>query len=63
MNREGNSLLISARTYAKNVEIEGIDGDVRLSDNFFDMNPGTKRVEIMEGDASEFALRSVYQIR
>lgn len=61
--REGNSLLISARTYAKNVEIEGIDGDVRLSDNFFDMNPGTKRVEIMEGDASEFALRSVYQIR
>lgn len=61
--KEGNSLFISARAYAKNVEIEGVDGDVILSDNFFDMNPGTKRVEIMEGDASEFALRSVYQIR
>lgn len=61
--REGNSLLISAQAYAKSVEIRGEDGDVLLSDNFFDMNPGTKRVEILEGDASAFALRSVYQIR
>ena len=61
--REGNSLLINAQAYAKSVEIRGVDGDVKLSDNFFDMNPGTKRVEILEGDATEFALRSVYQIR
>ncbi len=61
--REGNSLLISAEAYAKSVEIRGVDGDVKLSDNFFDMNPGTKRVEILEGDASAFDLRSVYQIR
>ncbi|MBD5502982.1 MAG: glycoside hydrolase family 2 protein [Lachnospiraceae bacterium] len=61
--REGNSLLINAQAYAKSVEIQGVDGDVKLSDNFFDMNPGTKRVEILEGDATEFALRSVYQIR
>ena len=61
--REGNSLLISAQAYAKNVEIQSVDGDVKLSDNFFDMNPGTKRIEILEGDASEFTLKSVYQIR
>lgn len=61
--REGNSLLISAQTYAKNIEIQGVDGDVKLSDNFFDMNPGEKRVEIVEGDATEFKLRSVYDIR
>lgn len=61
--REGNTLLISAQAYAKSVEIRGVDNDVKLSDNFFDMNPGTKRVEILEGEASAFALRSVYQIR
>ena len=61
--REGNTLLIKADAYAKSVEIEGVDGDVKLSDNFFDMNPGTKRVEILEGDAADFTLRSVYQIR
>ena len=61
--REGNSLFINAQAYAKSVEIRGVDGDVKLSDNFFDMNPGVRRVEILEGDATEFMLRSVYQIR
>lgn len=61
--REGSSLCISSQAYAKSVEIRGVDGDVKLSDNFFDMNPGTKRVEILEGDATAFTLRSVYQIR
>lgn len=61
--REGNTLIVSAAAYAKNIEIEGKDGDVKLSDNFFDMNPGEKRVEILEGDATAFALKSVYQIR
>lgn len=61
--REGNTLVVSAAAYAKNVEIEGVDGDVKLSDNFFDMNPGEKRVEIVAGDAAAFTLKSVYQIR
>ncbi|MDE6845755.1 MAG: glycoside hydrolase family 2 protein [Lachnospiraceae bacterium] len=61
--REGNSLIVSAQAYAKSIEIQGVDGDVKLSDNFFDMNPGEKRVEILEGDAKEFKLRSVYEIR
>ena len=61
--REGSTLEISSGAYAKSVEIEGVDGDVRLSDNFFDMNPGVKRVEILMGDATDFTLRSVYQIR
>ena len=60
--REGNALVISADAYAKNVEIQGVNGDVKLSDNFFDMNAGEKRVEILEGDAERFVLRSVYQI-
>lgn len=60
--REGNTLIISAAAYAKSVEIQGVDGDVKLSDNFFDMNAGEKRVEILEGDAERFVLRSAYQI-
>ncbi len=61
--REGDYLLISAQAYAKGVEIQGVDGDVKLSDNFFDMNPGVKRIEIVEGNATEFTLKSVYDIR
>ncbi len=60
--REGSVLVIKADAYAKSVEVLGVDGDVRLSDNYFDMNAGEKRVEILEGDAEKFALRSAYQI-
>lgn len=60
--REGNVLTVSALSYAKNVAIEGTDGDVKLSDNFFDMNAGEKSVEILEGDAKDFSLKSVYSI-
>ncbi len=62
LRREGDTLAITAQTYAKNVSIEGVDGDVKLSDNFFDMNPGEKRVEILEGDAEEFRVLSVFDI-
>lgn len=60
--REGNMLVISAAAYAKGVEIQGVEGDVRFSDNYFDMNAGEKRIEILEGDAAHFTLRSAYQI-
>lgn len=61
--REGNELIITAAAYAKNVDIQGVDGDVKFTDNFFDMNKGEKRVAIIEGDAEEFSLKSVYDIR
>lgn len=61
--REGEELVLSASAYAKNVEIQGVDGDVKLADNFFDMNKGEKRVAIIEGDAKDFSVKSVYDIR
>lgn len=61
--KEGNDIIVSAAAYAKNIEIQGIDGDVKLTDNFFDMNAGEVRVTILEGDAKEFSLKSVYDIR
>ena len=62
LSRDGDKLTVKAAHFARFVEIEGIDGDVRLSDNFFDMNPGEKTVQILEGDAKEFRVRSVYNI-
>ncbi len=62
LRRKGNTLFVSAQAYAKNVSIEGVDGDVKLDDNFFDMNPGEKRVEIIAGDAKEFKVLSVFDI-
>lgn len=63
VRREGSELIVTAQAYAKQVAVEGVDGDVKLSDNFFDMNPGERRIEILEGEASEFTVKSVYQIR
>lgn len=62
LTREGTLLTVKADAYAKHVMIEGIDGDVKLSDSFFDMEAGTRRVEILEGDPGSFRLRSVYDI-
>lgn len=66
LRREGDTLILRAARYAKSVEIRGVkDGKgcyIKLSDNYFDMNPGEKRVRILEGDAEEFRLRSVYDI-
>lgn len=62
LERKGNVLTVRAQAYAKNVAIEGIDGDVKLSDNFFDMEAGSRNIEILEGDADEFKCKSVYDI-
>ncbi|MBQ7775280.1 MAG: glycoside hydrolase family 2 protein [Lachnospiraceae bacterium] len=62
LTRNGDELTVEAKHFARFVEIEGVDGDVRLSDNFFDMNPGERTVKILEGDAKEFRVRSVYDI-
>ena len=62
VRREGNSLILRAEHFAKSVEIWGSEGYVKLSDNYFDMNPGEKRVQILEGDAESFRVRSVYDI-
>jgi beta-mannosidase len=62
LTREGNTLIVEAAAFAKNILIEGIDGDVRLSDNFFDMEAGKRQIEILEGSAEKFKCYSVYEI-
>ena len=59
----GDEIVIRAKAYAKSVEIYSDDCDFILSDNFFDMNAGEVRVKVLEGEAKNIKLRSVYDIR
>lgn len=61
--REGDYITITADAYARGVEIDSPDGDFVLSDNYFDMQPGSKTVKILRGNAETLQLRSVYNIR
>ena len=60
---EGDEITVFADNYAKSVEIESPDSDFVLSDNYFDMNAGSKTVKILEGTPKTIVLRSVYDIR
>lgn len=57
-----DSVIISASAFAKNVYIEGEDGDILLEDNFFDMEKGERRVRIIKNTATKFKIMSVYDI-
>lgn len=59
----GNEITVHADSYAKSVEIDSPDSDFILSDNYFDMNGGSKTVQILEGTPKTIRLRSVYDIK
>lgn len=60
---EGDEIVVSASAYAKSVEIRNDNDDLILSDNFFDLSGGEKRVKILKGKADGLQVRSVYDIR
>lgn len=60
---EGDSIIVSAASYAKSVEILNAEEDLVLSDNYFDMDAGGKKVKILSGKPEGITLRSVYDIR
>ena len=51
----GDEIEVTASAYAKSVEILNGDEDLILSDNYFDMNAGTKRVKIEHGECGQVA--------
>lgn len=61
-NVKDKQIIVSAKAFAKNIEIVPLNGDIKLSDNFFDMEKGEYTVTILEGNATEFKLQSVYDI-
>ena len=60
---EGDQIVVSAKAYAKGVEIQNENQDLLLSDNYFDMNAGETRVKLLSGKPEGLRLRSVYDIR
>lgn len=59
----GDEILIKAETYARSIEILNEDDTLLLSDNYFDMNAGEKRIRIIKGEPRNLKVRSVYNIR
>ena len=58
---EGDAIVVAARAYARSVEIR-CEGDALLSDNFFDMNAGERRVKVLRGNPGRVSARSVFDI-
>ena len=59
----GYEIVVSCEHYAKGIEIRNESDDLVLSDNFFDMNGGEKRVRVIKGDPTGVSVRSVWSIR
>jgi beta-mannosidase len=59
----GDTITVKASAYAKSVEILNRKEDLVLSDNYFDMDGGTKKVKILSGKPVGIKLRSVYDIK
>lgn len=57
------TITVHADAFAKYVEIYSPDSDFILSDNYFDMNAGSKTVNILEGTPKTVTVRSVYDIQ
>jgi beta-mannosidase len=60
---DGDEITVTAEAFAKGVCIESDDGNLRLSDNFFDMEKGQRTVKIIGTKPSGvYHARSVYDI-
>lgn len=62
VEKRGDTLVVTSRTYAKQVWLESEDTDLLLDDNAFDMNPGTKVVRVLRGSAEKVRVRSVWDL-
>lgn len=60
---EGDEIVVASEAYAQGVEIRNAGEDLILSDNYFDMLPGERRVRILRGRPEGLRLRSVYDIK
>lgn len=59
----GSQITVSGEAYAKSVEILNENQDLVLSDNYFDLNGGSRTVTILRGKPEGIRLRSVWDIR
>lgn len=62
LETDGRYITVTAYAYAKSVEIQNEAEDLVLSDNYFDLNGGSRTVEILRGQAKGLRARSVYDL-
>ena len=60
---DGDEIVVRSNAFAKGVMLEGIDGDLILSDNFFDMEKGEKRIKILKGKATKIKIKALYDLQ
>ena len=60
---EGAYLIVTSDAYARSVEIKNEEDRLMLEDNYFDMQPGTRKIRILSGNTEGLKIRSVYDIR
>lgn len=57
---KGDELTVFSDCYAKFVEIDSPDSDFILSDNYFDMEKGSKTIKILSGTPKNIFIRSLF---
>ena len=58
----GDTITVSAKAYAKSIQISNENDDLVLEDNFFDLNGDSRSVKVLSGKLDDISLRSVYEI-
>lgn len=59
----GDEITVCSKAFAKAVSIEGVEGDLILSDNFFDMEKGERRVKILSGSSKTLKIKSAFDVK
>lgn len=60
---DGDDIVVTSKAFAMKIWIENEAGDLKLSDNCFDMQAGSRRIHIIEGAKENIRIRSVYDIK
>ncbi|MBQ7348976.1 MAG: glycoside hydrolase family 2 protein [Clostridia bacterium] len=60
---KGDEITVKSNAYAKYVEISDETGDLKLTDNYFDMNKGEVKVKILSGEPKGLKVKSVFDIK
>ncbi|MCR5004433.1 MAG: glycoside hydrolase family 2 protein [Clostridiales bacterium] len=54
---------VTAQKFAKNIQILDEAGELKLSDNYFDLQPGSRVLTVLAGKPENLSVMSVYDIR
>ena len=56
-------ILVTAKKFAKNIQILDEAGELKLSDNYFDLQPGSRVLTVLAGKPENLSVMSVFDIK